>query len=211
MKVVIVPTLGSAVIRPEVEARVRAAGEALAADAGLSVVDVPVKLPGLGTEWAVSNLATLLADLDGLWPDCKDDLTPEIAFGLEFAGHLMNLQTAATCETNRTAANEAMAAVFDEADFIIAATNPDVAYPAEVTLNTKVGELNVGPENNGALTIPANITGNPAISIPIEPFEGLPVGMQIITRHHDDALLLDLALAVERTVPWPLVAPGVGG
>jgi aspartyl-tRNA(Asn)/glutamyl-tRNA(Gln) amidotransferase subunit A len=31
--------------------------------------------------------------------------------------------------------------------------------------------------------------------------------MQIATRHHDDALVLDLGLAVERERPWPLVAP----
>jgi Asp-tRNA(Asn)/Glu-tRNA(Gln) amidotransferase A subunit family amidase len=37
---------------------------------------------------------------------------------------------------------------------------------------------------------------------------GLPVGMQIMTRHHDDALLLDLAQVVERTLPWPVVASG---
>ena len=33
------------------------------------------------------------------------------------------------------------------------------------------------------------------------------MGMQVIARHHADALLLDLALAVERARPWPLVAP----
>ena len=203
---VIAPTLGSAVVRPEVEERVMAAGEALARDAGLELVDVPVKLPGLGTEWAVANLATLLADLGDRWPDCKDDLTVEIAFGMEFAGQLMNLETAAQVELNRIEANEAMAAVFDEVDFVIAATNPDIACPAEVTLNTRVGDVSVGPENNGALTIPANIVGNPAVSIPIEPFEGLPVGLQVIGRHHEDALLLDLALVVEREQPWPLVA-----
>jgi Asp-tRNA(Asn)/Glu-tRNA(Gln) amidotransferase A subunit family amidase len=207
MKVAIAPTLGSAIVRPEVEERVRTAGEALAADTGLQILDIPVKLPGLGTEWAVGNLATLLADLGDRWPDCKDDLTPEIAFGLEFAGHVMNLQTAAASELARIAANEAMAEVFDQVDFVIAATNPDVAYPAEVTLNTRVGDLRVGPENNGALTIPANIVGNPAVSIPVEPFDGLPVGMQLIGRHHADALLLDLALAVERACPWPLTAP----
>lgn len=205
-KVAIAPSLGSATLRPEVEARVRAAAEALAADAGLQVVEVPVHLPGLGTEWAVANLSTLLADLEGLWPDCKDDLTGEIAFGLEFAGHVMNLQTAANNEKARTAANEAMAAVFDQVDLLIAATNPDVAYPAEVTLNTLVGDVRVGPENNGALTIPANIVGNPAVSIPVEPLDGLPVGMQVIAPHHADALLLDLALLVERNRPWPLVA-----
>jgi len=98
--------------------------------------------------------------------------------------------------------------VFDEVDFIFCATNPDVAYPAEVQINTRVGDQKVEAGNNGALTIPANICGNPAVSIPIEPVEGLPVGMQVIGKHHEDALLLDLALLAERTVPWPLVAPG---
>ncbi|HKY65630.1 MAG TPA: amidase family protein, partial [Acidimicrobiales bacterium] len=56
--------------------------------------------------------------------------------------------------------------------------------------------------------IPANIVGNPAISIPAGTVAGLPVGMQVIGRHHADALLLDLAHTVERERPWPLVAPG---
>lgn len=207
-RVVIAPTLGSAVVRPEVEAMIVDVGETLARLAGLKLVDVPVKLPGLGTEWALANMASLVVELGDRWPDCREDLTPEIAFGMDFATDLYNLQMAATVEKNRTEANEAMAAVFDEADFIIAATNPDVAFPAHIGLNTRVGEVVVGPENNGALTIPANISGNPAISIPVGTFEGLPVGMQVIGRHHEDALLLDLALMLERERPWPLVAPG---
>jgi len=75
-------------------------------------------------------------------------------------------------------------------------------------MNTRVGTEKVGAENNGALTIPANIVGNPAISIPITPVDDLPVGLQVMGRHHEDALLLELALLAERTVPWPLVAPG---
>ena len=207
-KAVISPTLGSAVVRPEVEASVRSAAEALARDAGLELVEVPVQLPGLGLEWALTNLATLRADLLDLWPGCKDDLSTQIAFGLEFAEGAMNLEMSARAELARIHANETMAALFDQVDFVIAATNPDVAYPAEVQLNTRVGTQKVGPENNGALTIPANICGNPAISIPVAPVDGLPVGMQVIGKHHQDALLLDLALIVERTCPWPLVAPG---
>ena len=207
-RVVIAPDLGNAVLRPEVAELVQAAGEDLARDAGLEVVDVPVKLPGLGVEWAIGNLATLLADLGDLWPGCKDDLMPEIAFGLEFASQAMNLRTAAAAELARIAANEAMAELFDQVDFVIAATNPDIAFPAHLSLNTRVGDVSVGPENNGALTIPANIVGNPAVSIPVGTFEDLPVGMQVIAPHHHDALLLDLALVVERERPWPLVAPG---
>jgi Asp-tRNA(Asn)/Glu-tRNA(Gln) amidotransferase A subunit family amidase len=120
---------------------------------------------------------------------------------------MMNLEMAATVEKNRRTANERMADLFDQVDFVICATNPDVAYPAEVTLNTRVGDVQVGPENNGALTIPANICGNPACSIPAGTHDGLPVGLQVIGRHHEDALLLDLARVLERERPWPLVAP----
>ena len=60
--------------------------------------------------------------------------------------------------------------------------------------------------NMGALTIISNIYGNPAVSIPAGTVDGLPVGMQVLARHHEDALLFDVALAVERERPWPLVA-----
>jgi Asp-tRNA(Asn)/Glu-tRNA(Gln) amidotransferase A subunit family amidase len=207
-RAVIAPSLGSAVVHPDVEAAVREAGEALARDAGLRLVDAPVRLPGVGFEWAMSNLAQLRRDLGDRWPDCKDDMTVEMAFGMDMADKMFNLDLAATCEAQRTEANERMADVFDQVDFVICATNPDVAFPAEVALNTRVGDLNVGPENNGALTIPANVVGNPSISIPAATVGGLPVGLQVIGRHHDDALLLDLARVVERERPWPLVAPG---
>ena len=207
-RVVVAPTLGSAVVRSEVEAAVRDGAAALIRDAGLVEVDVAVQLPGLGLEWAITNLATLRAELLDLWPACADLLSKQIAFGLEFADQAMTLEMSAKAELARIHANETMAAIFDEVDFIVCATNPDVAYPAEVQMNTRVGDQKVGPENNGALTIPANICGNPAISIPVAPVEGLPVGMQVIGKHHQDALLLDLALVVERTCPWAVVAPG---
>jgi aspartyl-tRNA(Asn)/glutamyl-tRNA(Gln) amidotransferase subunit A len=60
--------------------------------------------------------------------------------------------------------------------------------------------------NTGGLTVVSNIYGNPAISIPAGTLDGLPVGMQVLGRHHADELLFDVALAVERTHPWPLVA-----
>jgi Asp-tRNA(Asn)/Glu-tRNA(Gln) amidotransferase A subunit family amidase len=207
-RAVIAPTLGSAIVRPEVEELVVSAGEDLARRAGLKLVDVPVKLPGLGVEWAMANLVTLVVELGERYPECIDQLTTEIQFGLTLAAQTYNLEMAARVEEHRTAANETMAELFDQVDFVIAATNPDVAFGADVSLNTHVGDLMVGPENNGALTIPANVTGNPAISIPAGLVDGLPVGLQVMGRHHRDDLLLDLALVMERERPWPLVAPG---
>ena len=59
----------------------------------------------------------------------------------------------------------------------------------------------------GALTMISNLYGNPAISIPSGFIDRLPVGLQVLGRHHEDALLLDLALAVERNQPWLMTAP----
>jgi aspartyl-tRNA(Asn)/glutamyl-tRNA(Gln) amidotransferase subunit A len=61
----------------------------------------------------------------------------------------------------------------------------------------------------GGLTIISNIYGNPAVSIPVGTVNDLPVGMQVLARHHRDAELFDVALHVERENPWPLVAPAV--
>jgi len=207
-RVAISPTLGAAVVADGVQERVVAGAEALARDAGLTVVDIDIALPALDIAWALANLVGLRMELADLWPDCKDLLTPEIAFGLEMADGTVNLEINGRGEAARTMSNEALADVFDQVDFVICATNPDVAFPAHVSTNTRVAGKPVELGNNGALTIPANISGNPAISVPVEPLDGLPVGMQIIGRHHEDALLLDLAALVERECPWPLVAPG---
>ncbi|MBK6311955.1 MAG: hypothetical protein IPF42_15790 [Candidatus Microthrix sp.] len=77
------------------------------------------------------------------------------------------------------------------------------------TLLDQVSERFPEMVNMGALTIISNIYGNPAVSIPAGTVRGLPVGMQVLARHHEDPLLFDVALAVERERPWPMVAPAV--
>ena len=83
------------------------------------------------------------------------------------------------------------------------------AFNAEGPIPTKVGDELVDPFDTGRLTMPANMTGHPAVSIPCGvSATGLPIGLQVYGRRHEEALLLDLALIAERERPWPLVAPG---
>jgi Asp-tRNA(Asn)/Glu-tRNA(Gln) amidotransferase A subunit family amidase len=109
-----------------------------------------------------------------------------------------------------------MAELFEQVDFIICATNPDVAFAAQGPMPTTIDDVDLVSEygfeaavgNNGALTIPANTTGHPAVAIPIGLVDGLPVSMQIMGRRRAEQLLLDLARVIELERPWPLVAPG---
>jgi len=216
-RAVITVDLGVAVVHPEVATLVTAAAESLIADAGLGRVEMAVSFPPALFEWAISNLVTLAADLGDKYPACEQDLTPEIMLGLNIASHHYDLTMAATAERFRVDTHEVMADILDEVDFIFCSTNPDVAFGAEGPLPTKVGDIDLMERfgdimrvgsNQGNLTFPANFAGNPAVSIPVGTFDGLPVGMQIIGRHHQEELLLDLALIAERERPWPLVAPG---
>jgi aspartyl-tRNA(Asn)/glutamyl-tRNA(Gln) amidotransferase subunit A len=53
------------------------------------------------------------------------------------------------------------------------------------------------------MTRPANLTGNPAISIPCGfTAQGLPVGLQLIGPRWGEARLLSIALAYEQSTEW---------
>src|SRR5205085_8748848 len=102
-------------------------------DTGMVEADVDVRPPNLAAQWAMGNLATLLADMGDKWPACAGDLTDEVAFGMFLSQTMYNLHTAAAAEELRIQANEVMARTFEQVDFVIAATNPGPAFPAEAT------------------------------------------------------------------------------
>jgi len=206
--------LGTAIVEPRQSELLVEMAEFLISAAGLRRVDVLVRLPDGGLEWSLSNLVGLVGELGDRYPACHDDLTPEIQLGMSMATTMYSLQSAAAAEMFRVSVNESMADIFEHTDFIFAATNPDVAFVAQGPMATTVGDVdmvarygfNKAIGNNGALTIPANLTGYPAVSIPAGRIDGLPVGLQVIGRQHEEQLLLDLALLAERERPWPLVA-----
>jgi aspartyl-tRNA(Asn)/glutamyl-tRNA(Gln) amidotransferase subunit A len=208
LRVAIIDDFAGAVVSPVTSAVVRSAAESLVADLGLHPVDVDVTIPSVGTAWSLANMAGTFAVLGDAWPACADDLTPEMQFACEWAWQRgLDFGALVKLEERRTALFEAMAELFSQVDLVVTSTNPDVAFDAEGPLPSVFGGVEDTMANNGRLTIPSNLYGNPAISVPVGSVEGLPVGMQILGRHHSDALLLDAALVVERERPWPLVAP----
>lgn len=208
-RVAVVSDWGGAVVSPVMWELLEEAADALIRDCGMVRVDgVDTALPRMGAAWSVANSVGLIRQLAEHWPECAEDLTPEIRMAMEYGPANYGAEARIKLEQRRTELNEAMARIFDAAaggvDFVITASNPDVAFDADGPLPSVFGGIEAGAKINGRLTFPANLHGNPAISIPAGFVDGLPIGLQVNARHFEEPLLLDLALTVERNRPWPL-------
>jgi len=83
--------------------------------------------------------------------------------------------------------------VFEKYDVVIGPTTPTTAF--------KIGEKIADPLTmyaNDILTIPVNLAGVPALSMPCGLSEGLPVGLQIIGKPFDEETVYRVAHAYEQ-------------
>jgi aspartyl-tRNA(Asn)/glutamyl-tRNA(Gln) amidotransferase subunit A len=102
----------------------------------------------------------------------------------------------------RTLIKREFEAAFADHDVILTPTSPSVAF--------RLGEKVDDPYAmylNDLYTIPVNIAGNPAISIPCGMSQGLPVGMQLIGRPFEESTLLGAAHAYGQVTDWHRQAP----
>jgi aspartyl-tRNA(Asn)/glutamyl-tRNA(Gln) amidotransferase subunit A len=208
LRVAIVPDWGGAVVSPAMWNVLLEAADHLVASAKLRRIDgVNTELPRMGAAWSISGMIEIASALGDMWPACADDLTPEMRMGLQLTEGRYNATERAKIEARRTALNMRMAEIFQQVDLVITASNPDVAFIAEGPLPNTFGGVKAGAGNNGLLTFPCNLHGNPGISVPAGTVDGLPVGLQIIGPHFSEQVLLELAHVLERERPWPLTAP----
>jgi Asp-tRNA(Asn)/Glu-tRNA(Gln) amidotransferase A subunit family amidase len=88
-------------------------------------------------------------------------------------------------------------------DVLVTPTSPIVAPPIGATA-ARFGEKEVPLVRVFLdLTLPFNLTGQPAISVPCGFTRGgLPIGLQLVGRPFDEATLFRAAVAYESATPW---------
>ncbi len=83
---------------------------------------------------------------------------------------------------------------FKKVDAILTPATPNAAFAINASKDTDPVKMYL----NDAFTIPANLAGLPAMSVPAGfDKDGLPLGLQIIGNFFDEQTMLDVALAVE--------------
>lgn len=96
--------------------------------------------------------------------------------------------------------------VFAEYDLIIGPSTPTVAYGLGENIEDPITMYTAD-----VLTIPVNLAGLPGMSVPCGFAEGLPVGLQLIGKHFDEATMYQAAYAFEQATDFHKQQPAILG
>jgi aspartyl-tRNA(Asn)/glutamyl-tRNA(Gln) amidotransferase subunit A len=186
-------------VAPAVAAACEEAIAALVEETGAELVEI--ELPDLEPAALATVLIANNEGMVGLTPEALNSLDPELSpLGRGLLKYRMLLPAVATTKAAQLRAlmRQRVAGLFERVDLIAWPTVPAVAPPLAAPLvelpsgTTTADRANV---RGGAL---ANLTGIPAISVPVGLSEGLPIGLQLQASWGRDELLLDAAEALER-------------
>ncbi len=201
---------------PDVAERVELAFDVLRA-AGATIVDVevPAFTYGLTAYYLIapaeasSNLARYDGVRYGLRVDADDtnamySATRTAGFGAEVKRRIL-LGTYAlsagyydayygkALRIRRLMAND-FAAAYERCDVLLTPTSPSVAFPFGSKTDNPLAMYLCD-----TYTIPSNLTGDPAMSVPFGTgADGLPVGVQILAHALDEPVMLQVAAELER-------------
>ncbi|MFD7594577.1 amidase [Kitasatospora sp. NPDC059812] len=194
----------------EVEAAVRRAiGHLEALGARLVDVDIPM------TRYLQATLWGLVAPEAAAYHEHSLRAVPELYQAdvrvLLEAGELMTAGDYLRAQRSRTLMRREWARMLEEVDVIAAPTVPVTAVRADQeTVTWPDGTVEGVPDAYVRLSAPANITGVPALSVPVgRDAAGLPIGMQLLGRPLGERTLLRVGHAYERTQPARALAPAV--
>jgi Asp-tRNA(Asn)/Glu-tRNA(Gln) amidotransferase A subunit family amidase len=186
-------------VAPEVGAACEAAISALREETGGEVREI--ELPDMDPATVAVVLISNIDAQGSVVPERLNHLNPEISpinRGVIKYRMLMPAIAVMQAKRIRTLMRHRLAALFTEVDVIAWPTVPAVAPPLEAPLVELPSGTTTADQANVRGAGIANLTGIPAISVPVGISDGLPIALQLQAAWGRDELLLDAAEALER-------------
>jgi len=200
-------TLGFAVCDPEVEKRAHEAALALAEDAGIEMVDVNFHFPHPSRAWNIVTNIDVSARHLAAYRGSDEKVTPVSKADFENISHLTSEDLLMAMQ-RRWELLRSVADVFEHVDLVFTPTTATTAFAAEGPPPMEIAGQPVGGMGSVPDGAPFNISGMPAVSIPVGPSaDGMPVGVQVAARRSEEALVLACGALAEANRPWPKFAP----
>ncbi|MFF9330933.1 amidase [Streptomyces albogriseolus] len=192
----------------EVAAAVRRALAQLEAlGARLIDIDIPMTRYIQATQWGLM-VPEATAYHEGTLRTVPELYQADVRILLE-AGELMGAGDYLRAQRARTLMRDAWARILEEVDVVAAPAVPMAAVPSgQETVTWPDGTVESVSDAYVRLSSPANITGVPALSVPVgRDTAGMPIGMQLLGRPFAERTLLRVGHAYERTQPARSLAP----
>jgi aspartyl-tRNA(Asn)/glutamyl-tRNA(Gln) amidotransferase subunit A len=189
---------------PEVRSVWRAALRVLEEE-GAVLVDVELMRPTMELYRTVQKPEATLAHVQKGWFPEKQNLYSELVFERLVEGQAITAVDYLRAQQERRIFSSSLRAVMQQVDAIVLPTLPVAAIPLEKV--TQDIEIDGGMQNAGTaflrLTMPFNLAGVPAVSLPCGfTTDGLPIGLQIAGKPFEEATVLRVAHAYQQLTDW---------
>lgn len=198
-------TLGNTAVARDVRTAFEAALRRFA-ELGAELVELSEAVPQMEPIWRVINHASWRARFGALIRDHGARMSPSLLRQVE-VGAQWSAVDYQRAMFERTALFRRVQGWLEKNDVLLTPTLARTALPVEqdpfepIEIDgTVVGELR---GNLFPYTLPFNITGHPAMTVPCGfGADGLPIGLQIVGRLHDEPTLLRIGALYEASEGW---------
>ncbi len=196
------PDLGHAVVQSDV-ADVVAEAAHVFEHLGHEVELVVGGPPDTGRDWGLVNVFDTAARLCHLLPEHESDFGRSFLWGVK-QGWQMTPEIWREAQARREELSRWCAEVFSRFDLLLTPTTSYDPPPAGGPFPKELEGRALPEASVASFTIPFNLSWHPAASVRAGFSKaGLPVGLQIVAPRHRDDLVLQAALAFEKTRPAP--------
>ena len=206
LRVAFSPDLGYVAVDPAVREVVQNAVTVFEEDLGCHVEQAD---PGFDDPYAAFwGIVALDTDLRGMRRlAAENEMSPHL---VEFLARPWTAEDLTDAVMTRKAVNNKMWRFMADYDLLLTPTLTVPPFPVHMQGPEKVDGRMVPSFQWLSFTLPINMTGQPAATVPAGwTQDGLPVGLQIVGRHLQDETVLRAAAAFEAAAPWHDRWPGL--